>query len=217
MTYLLAHGFGFDNSYWQNLIPILDAEYEFFDRNIDLRKEYIGIGHSLGFLKLNNSGIKFKALICLQGFLNFCGNNSERIENLNRMIELCLKNPKNLLKFFYRLCGYNGKIPKDISAISLIKDLEMMKGSYFHCGARTLVIGSNSDKVVEKNIIENDFKNFAQIKYINDVNHTLGYSRSQEIFEAIHSFLNSQPFIGNASISINFRKKPALPNLSVFE
>ena len=62
MTYLLCSGFGFDNGYWKNLIPLLDGEYEFFDSSFEAseRRDYVGIGHSLGFLKLNNSGIKFR-------------------------------------------------------------------------------------------------------------------------------------------------------------
>ena len=71
-NYLLAHGFGFTNDYWQNLIPLLDGNISFFnDHNLDDSKTYIGLGHSLGFLKLNNSGLQFESLVALQGFLNY--------------------------------------------------------------------------------------------------------------------------------------------------
>ena len=71
-NYLLAHGFGFNNDYWKNLIPLLDGNIYFLDDpNLDGSKVYIGIGHSLGFLKLNNSEFKFDALVALQGFLNY--------------------------------------------------------------------------------------------------------------------------------------------------
>ena len=68
-NYLLAHGFGFTNDYWQNLVPLLDGNIYFFDDlDLDKDKTYVGIGHSVGFLKLNNSGLQFDALIACRKF-----------------------------------------------------------------------------------------------------------------------------------------------------
>ncbi len=202
MTYLLCHGFGFDHCYWENLIPLLDDKYEFFDENFRVHSEkcYIGIGHSLGFLKLNNSGINVRALVGLQGFLNFCGHEPAHRENLqknlDRMIEKCTKIPLCFLEFFHKLCGYDQQFDfRNISKENLLQDLEMMKNSYEHCGAPTLIIGSHEDKVVEHIILKDNFENRKniQIKYIDGVNHTLGFSKPNETFELIKRFLKEIP------------------------
>lgn len=197
MRYLLCHGFGFTNTYWKNLIPLLDYEYEFWYKNFITSpgKIYIGIGHSIGFLKLNNSGIKFKALIGLQGFLNFCGTelNQKNIreKNLNRMIELCSQNPTNFLNFFHKTCGYLEETLEYPTKEELISDLNMMKHSYPHCKIPTLIIGSNSDKIVDPSILEDNFSNekFVQLQYIDNVPHNLGYSKPKETFDMIKNFL----------------------------
>ena len=196
-TYLLCHGFGFTDEYWDNLIPLLDRDFEFFDKNFRTTsgKNYVGIGHSLGFLKLNNSGIKFRALIGLQGFLNFCGTNPEMNKllqkNLDRTVLAFEKNPKQALAFFYKLCGYDGKIPSNISREELIRDLKIMKSSFDHCKVSTLIIGSEDDQVVEKNILLDNFQNndLVSLKFLDGVNHTLGYTKAEEVFAFIQDFL----------------------------
>lgn len=197
MRYLLCHGFGFTDDYWKNFVPLLNYEYEFWHKNFRPKegKSYIGIGHSIGFLKLNNSGIKFKALIGLQGFLNFCGNNqirkNIREKNLNRMIEFCSETPEDFLRFFYKSCDYHENIPPDISKDELISELNIMKFSYPHCKVPTLIIGSHSDKIVETSILEDNFNcnKLIRLKYIDNVSHNLGYSKSKEAVDMIIDFL----------------------------
>ena len=197
MTYLLCHGFGFTDDYWKNLIPFLDDKYEFWNEDIQKNstESYVGIGHSIGFLKLNNSIIKFKALVGLQGFLNFCGIDPKqkivRIKNLDRMMEACAKDSQKFLRFFYKVCGYPERVPHENSSEKLIADLKMMKLSYPHCGVPTLIIGSHEDKIVEPSILEDDFGKDRMIKvdYIDGVLHNLGYSMPKETFEMIKNFL----------------------------
>ena len=198
MTYLLCHGFGFTHEYWKNFAPLIcDADVEFFDENFvpDLHKTYVGVGHSLGFLKLNNSRIKFRALIGLQGFLNFCGTNPTQKKllqkNLDRMIFAFKKDLKHSLEFFYNFCGYDGAIPDNLSVEKLISELEMMKSSFYHCKAPTLIIGSYDDPVVEKNILIDNFQNKNQItlKFLDNAKHSLGYQKSKEVFDMIQIFL----------------------------
>ncbi len=199
MTYLLSHGFGFDNSYWRNLIPLLDDEYEFFNHGFcfSTQKSYVGIGHSLGFLKLNNSGIKFHALVGLQGFLNFGGSVAEHrimiLKNLDRMVAQCKLNPSRFLSFFRNLCGYQSKITlAELSIENLLQDLTMMKSAYNHCGAPTLILGSHQDKIVESAILEDNFEHQnVIIKYIDGVNHTLGFTNPNQVFEQIKNFMQN--------------------------
>ena len=108
-NYLLAHGFGFTNDYWQNLVPQLNGNIHFLsDPNLDKEKTYIGIGHSLGFLKLNNSGLKFEALVALQGFLNYCGS-SVRMQKIReagiaKVRDRVLTNKNESLRQFRTFC-----------------------------------------------------------------------------------------------------------------
>ena len=198
MTYLLCNGFCFCNDFWKNLIPLLDNKYEYYNENFVENKNeaYIGIGHSLGFLKLNNSGIKFKALIGLHGFLDFCGTeNSKRaiLQNtIDRMIASCKKNPRKFIDFFYSLCGY--KYPPNYQTVlenNLISDLEYMKNAYQHCGAQTLIICSINDKVLNNEITMDNFKKRKNVElhYINNVNHTLGFSEQEKVFKLIRRFI----------------------------
>ena len=200
-TYLLCHGFGFTDEYWKNFLPLLDGDFEFFHDGFSPNPEkiYVGIGHSLGFLRLNNSKIKFRALIGLQGFLNFCGSDPTKKKflqkNLDRMIFSFEKDPKRALEFFHELCGYDGKIPSDFfvknSREKLIGELEMMKSSFKHCKIPTLIIGSEDDPVVEKGILVDNFRNedFIDLRFLDGGNHTLGYTKATEIFALIQDFL----------------------------
>ncbi len=198
MTYLLCHGFGFTHEYWRNFVPLLEKDdVEFFDENFvpDEKKIYVGVGHSLGFLMLNNSGIKFHALIGLQGFLNFCGSDPEKNNmlktNLDRMILSFKQDLKRSLEFFYNFCGYGGSIPKNLSLEQLIKELEMMKSSFEHCKAPTLIIGSYDDPVVEKDILIDNFQNkdLITLKFLDKAVHSLGYQQPREVFNLIQTFL----------------------------
>lgn len=198
MTYLLCHGFCFCNDFWKNLIPLLDYKYEFYDSVFipDNSEDYIGIGHSLGFLKLNNSGIKFKALVGLQGFLDFCSSEHNRraiLQNtIDRMIASYKKNPRKFVDFFYSLCGYMNKPNYHVVLKqNLVDDLELMKNVYQHCGVRTLIIGSIYDKVLDNSIILDNFENLqnVELSYINTVNHTLGFSEAEKTFKLIRKFI----------------------------
>ena len=195
MKYILSAGFGFPNNYFANLIPFLNGEILFLD---DCKTKFyeneviIGIGHSLGFLKLNNSGINFDILIGLQGFIDFCGNNEKRKNNINSMMKLCAKNPNKFLEFFYKTCGYNEKISTNLNSQKLINDLELMKLKYNHCGKKTLIIGSEDDQIVPPEIIENNFQKIDNVKiqYVDDGKHALGYRKSNEISKIITHSIN---------------------------
>lgn len=192
-TYLFCHGFGFKNDYWDNFIKVCDENsalhqpffadpapiYEFLDENFELdeRKKYIGIGHSLGFLKLNNLKIQnptmnLKALVGLQGFLNFCGTDPVkkkiRQRNLDKMIKIFSKDPVNALNFFWKACGYPKECAfpssdsffdsfPDLSQNKLISDLGLMKESFDHCSVPTLIIGSSDDSIVEPSVLLDNF------------------------------------------------------------
>lgn len=225
MTYLLCHGLGFTNDYWKNLIPLMSnayngAKFAFFDEHFCLvpNEDYIGIGHSIGFLKLNNykmnhSLVKLKALIGLQGFLNFCGTlqpyRSERLKTIDKMISICSKDYQKFLIFFHKVCGYSTEADEvfpylEISKEKLIEDLKLMKNAYKHCGIPTLIIGSFEDSIVGPYILRDNFVNRTKpttekvdnflpihLRFVKGINHTLGYSKSGEVFKIIRQFLKT--------------------------
>jgi pimeloyl-[acyl-carrier protein] methyl ester esterase len=198
MTYLLCHGFGFSNEYWRNLVPLLDGDVVFFDDNLNSNKRYVGIGHSIGFQKLNNSGLKFDCLVGLQGFIDFCGSNhntkNERVANLDHMLKIFAEDMVKSLEFFYRVCKYPCPIPKNISADILTRDLKSMKESHRHCGSPTLIIGSKQDEIVPLSIIKDNFQNVRNVtvEEINGVPHSLGFYEPEKVFQKIKEFLKRQ-------------------------
>jgi pimeloyl-[acyl-carrier protein] methyl ester esterase len=195
MIYLLCHGFGFSNEYWGNLIPLLDGEIAFFDDDFDKTKRYIGIGHSIGFQKLNNSGIKFDFLIGLQGFINFCGNDPGegkiRGENIDRMIKMFEADVSQALKLFHNVCRYPDPVhEKAVCKQSLMDDLLSMKKSYEHCGCPTLIIGSGEDEIVTMSLIHDNFQHMGNVivEEIDGVPHSLGFHKPAEVSEKIKKF-----------------------------
>ncbi len=181
-NYLLAHGFGFTNDYWRKLTPLLGGEIYFFDSpDLDSSKTYIGIGHSLGFLKLNNSGLKFETLVALQGFLNYCGSSGRmrkiREIALQKMRNKIIENKNESLRQFRIFCGYDAPITTDTALQMLLSELEMMEHSYQHCGVKTLVIGSADDLIVPMSIINDNFANLndVTILQLDSGRHALGY------------------------------------------
>ena len=195
-NYLLAHGFGFTNDYWQNLIPLLDGNISFFnDHNLDDTKTYIGLGHSLGFLKLNNSGLQFESLVALQGFLNYCGSTDRmrkiREKSLQGVRTKIIKDKNESLKQFRKFCGYDKEVLADISLSILLDELEMMGKSYEHCRVKTLVIGSADDLIVPMSIINDNFANIndVTILQVNAGRHALGYLYPELIAKKISEYL----------------------------
>lgn len=199
MKYIFCSGFGFGHEYWDNIIPLLDYDFCFFDqvKNESIKEECIGIGHSLGFQKLHNSNLKFKKLIGLQGFLDFCDKkNQKRVKELSAMTKI-LNNPQtnihNFLKSFYHACGYNGDIRTHFSKEELIPDMIDMQKSYVHNGTQTLIIGSPEDEIVPVEVIENNFRNLKDvtIEYIIGGKHALGHLKPELVFEKIKNWIEN--------------------------
>lgn len=120
MTHLIfCHGFGYSPHYWSNLTPLLP---DFTSHQMDLGyygdlvtpqipkdTPVIGVGHSLGLLKLMQQPYNFTALIGLNGFVNFLGNdpfiNQKRTLELDAFELLIKTAPKMALSFFHKRCG----------------------------------------------------------------------------------------------------------------
>lgn len=121
---IFAHGFGFDNFYWTQLIkklsPLINqVDILFLDAKTDSAKlnkklmhlNYeciLGIGHSQGVQKLLASQIQFNALISFNGFIDFFGQGTplekkRRLEH-RMMCKSFRLDPIKALKQFYKRC-----------------------------------------------------------------------------------------------------------------
>ncbi|MDR1208630.1 MAG: alpha/beta hydrolase [Holosporales bacterium] len=197
-SYLLCHGFCFTHDYWRNLVPLLGGNIAYFDENFVYDgRPYIGIGHSLGFQKLNNSNVKFDYLVGLQGFTNFCGTESElhktREDNINRMKKTFEADAVGSLRMFYNACGYKGPIPS-VDSENLIFELQSMKNKY-KCShdCPILIIGSNDDEILPPEILDDNFNHVsnAKIKKINGVSHLLGFKKPEYVAKEIFYWIET--------------------------
>ncbi len=194
--YVLSHGFGFDHNYWGSLIPLLDSDYIFFDKinTIDKNVNYVGIGHSVGFQKLNNSHIPFKALIGLQGFIDFCANDAERIAVLNQVESLLQSSSiEKFLPFFYKACGYVGEVDAKYDKNDLLQDINEMRTSYKYCDVPGLILYSHDDKIVSYDVINNNFskEQNVDIRCLDNCSHSMGYVNAAMCAQQINMFLRN--------------------------
>ncbi len=196
-TFILAHGFAFSDDYWHLLKNLLPGEVLFYQKNMatDSDANYVGVAHSLGFLRLNNSGIRFKYLFGLQGFLDFCGKTERlrriRMQILDRMIRSFSKNYEEGLREFYARCSYTGETPLHLSKEALLDDLESLKKAYPHCGVSTMIIASEDDPIVPRRVVEDNFLALPQveIKFTENCRHTMGHCHPELIADIIRERL----------------------------
>lgn len=210
--FIFCHGFGYDSTFWDNLRPFfandscvfLDLGY-FGNKCVELKippfTQVVGVGHSLGFMKLLNLDIKFDYIIGLNSFTNFLGNDLQlrhaRTLELERLRENLLKSPISTLKRFYQRCGASIPI-KDLSDICLERltdDLEFLKSeSNFRKDSKLLVIGSEDDVIVPKELVWDNFKGLGrevELKFFPNGSHALGLLNPKDVYEAIEGFVNA--------------------------
>ena len=139
--FIFCHGFGLTPSFWNPLLEYFEQESTFcldlgyFGKkrlrhpNNKQEFEYIGIGHSLGFTKLIESGVRFRYLIGINAFVSFLGNDPLLRQRRQRELEIFKKgitsNTECALKSFYEQCGFlqHGGDDHDVS----IKDIKKEK------------------------------------------------------------------------------------------
>ena len=142
MHIILCHGFGFDHHFWDRFIPYVSnhtySRMDLVHINTLVTPVFkddvtIGIGHSLGFLKLCAMEDHFDALIGLNGFLNFLGLSIEtrqkRLKEFYAFKKSFIQNPIKTLENFYKRCGADDVIeyPKSYNVTIMTKDLDLLK------------------------------------------------------------------------------------------
>ncbi len=210
--FVFCHGFGFDSTFWNPLRPYFSRmntvylDLGYFGESSSLAKtelydqstEYIGIGHSLGLMKLMSLNIPFKCLIGLHGFVNFLGFNTQlhrrRQRELMHLTGQFSSSPELTLGQFYQRTGVDFNVPKTglLNRMKLLDDLTSLAHPVpVPADIPMLVLGSNDDKIIPPELIEDNFAHHPHvtIDILNQAQHGLGYLQPDVVYQNIMRFL----------------------------
>lgn len=165
---IFCHGFGFDASFWDPLLPYLyDIPCTFLElgyfkapsQNITSLPQgfrYIGVGHSLGFIKLITHACAptLDAYIGINAFFNFLGHGSplyeQRLHEWKVLSRNIKRNPNQTLINFYKRCHVpvpnHHKITED-GFLRAQADLALLKASYAPPACPIYMLNTDSDPV----------------------------------------------------------------------
>jgi pimeloyl-[acyl-carrier protein] methyl ester esterase len=195
MTHLVfCHGFSYSPTYWDNLLPLL-PEFTIHHMDLgyygdpiipDIKEPVIGIGHSLGLIKLMQQNYQFKALIGLNGFVNFLGSDphihKRRVLELDTFELLICTSPSLALKFFHNRCGVS--LDHDPpNKERLLSDLDLLRQS-FPIPPNLTVLATQDDIVCPPEITYNNFGS-TEIHMLKSGGHGLGYNHASDISSII--------------------------------
>lgn len=208
--FVFSHGFAFDRSFWKNLSGYFSQEHctyvdlGYFNDPSEFYIEshcsqLIGIGHSLGLLKLLSLKKNFDHLIGLNAFTNFLGFTpalqSQRAAELEQLKKQFIQSPIRTLNRFYHRCGV-AVDPHTVEKIDLprvLRDLDSLKENQtIPISSKALIIGARDDIIVPPEILQDNFKNAlnTRVEIVEQGQHGLGFFNAQWVSEKIMSFIN---------------------------
>lgn len=202
--FIFCHGWGFDQKFFEPLIKeyfsntfcyCLDLGY-FGRANLSIPNNhtFIGVGHSLGFIKLASLNVKLTALIGIQAFINFLGFNPQlnkkRKFELNTMIKHFEISPIDTLRSFYKRCGVHYAIAKHLNKTKLMQDLELLTATYQLPSIPLLIISANNDAIVPSELVYDNFSKYVKVITHNKGYHCLGLYERHFVHKQITIFLN---------------------------
>lgn len=221
--FIFCHGFGFNNNFWCKLTPyfsqerctyldlgyfnnpsecIADSQNRVIPAGLEATEEAcIGIGHSLGLLKLLNTGKSFDCIVGLNSFVNFLGNDPALRNKRNLELELLkqhfIQSPLSTLKRFYKRCGvpsFINQINKEkINTNRLRADLKLLKLNITPPAMiPILIMASEDDEIVPKALVHDNFDPYTNVKIevTRNGKHRLGLLEVDKLYEKIMSFIN---------------------------
>ncbi len=202
--FVFCHGWGFDYKFFQPLINeyfsqvpyhCLDLGY-FGEENLDLPEDstFIGVGHSLGLIKLASLNVKFNALIGIQAFVNFLGFDlrlhKKRELELKAMIQHFQMDPVDTLISFHKRCGVNYNSFNCLNKAKLMQDLELLTTSHQLPHTPLLILGAMNDTIVSQELIYDNFNKDVKVAMHSRGYHSLGLCEHHFVYEQIISFCN---------------------------
>ncbi|MFK7973576.1 MAG: hypothetical protein AB8B66_01750 [Rickettsiaceae bacterium] len=209
--FIFCHGFGFSSQFWHSLLSYFHHEQTYCidlgyfgpnklitSNNSQNNVEYIGVGHSLGLIKLIQSGINFKYLIGLNSFINFLGHDKNlqhiRYREYNFFKKSLTIDPERTLSNFYNRCGLISHYENlsNLNLSLLLKDLELMTQSVtIKQNCYTLIINSLDDKIVPPVLTNDNFTDIPNIGIHRMIKgkHALGFLQPAKIYQKIQRFI----------------------------
>lgn len=214
--YVLAFfsGFGSDYSFWNNLIPyfrdyecVLLSENYFCEssevdelslRKIFAEKRIIGIGHSLGYMKLclmqeKYNFFKMSKIVSVEGFSNYLSDNAivrpSRKASLEVMKTCYSINPIGTLIWFQSICGAVPDMPEKVDQKLLMDDLNLLDTKIILPTIPHLVLSSVDDFVIPFSVIQDNFGQSAKIVYTQFASHLLGMRYPKHVYDEIVKFI----------------------------
>lgn len=211
--FIFCHGWGVDHTFWIPLAKYFTEEQTIYldlgyfgTTNInDLLKNtnnniIIGIGHSMGLIKLLNLNVNFTAFIGIQSFINFLGFNQilnqQRKISLQQMEKNFIVNPKATLIAFHKKSKYilnNINLLLQLNTKKLADDLINLYYYYkLPDNIPILILASLNDLIVPTALILDNFTNNPniKIKIYKSGDHNLLLHHSKDIYKDIQSFLH---------------------------
>lgn len=208
--FVFCHGFAFDRSFWKNLSGYFSQEHctyvdlGYFNDPAEFYVEshcsqLIGIGHSLGLLKLLSLKKNFDHLIGLNAFTNFLGFTpalqKQRVTELEQLKKQFIQSPIRTLNRFYHRCGVAVDPPtvEKIDLPRILRDLDSLKeNGAIPTSSKALIIGARDDIIVPPAILQDNFKNAlnTRVEIVEQGQHGLGFFKAQWVSEKIMSFIN---------------------------
>jgi len=223
-AFVLMHGWGSNGDYWQNLTTYLDKngsdyfiyEQGYFSSSPETTKEelqnfidahsndqIIGIGHSIGFIKLLETDVEFDYVFGLQSFTNFLGSNKSTFkivtEHFKTFVLEFTQNHVQMLKENYissRIYEYFDEAlfgENNINYSLLMKDMKSLKEDKANLlekvGENYHIFATIDDMVVPSFIVKDNFSE-EKVTFLDvGAGHSLGIFHSElvakEIFERL--------------------------------
>ena len=196
--FVFCHGFSLTPDYWNSLLPYFSKEniqtWDVYDPKFQYTYlpdfEYIGVGHSLGLIKLLQSQIPWKCLIGLNAFIDFIAEDDNRRQQLIRMQHQFLVKPSLTVNNFHQRCGlpkadvqFTPQLATDLQAMHQVYDLPK--------STPCLILGANDDIVVPPSVMRHNFQNLDNVNYhlFDTGRHSLGFTEVEKITHYITEFV----------------------------
>jgi pimeloyl-[acyl-carrier protein] methyl ester esterase len=213
LCFVFCHGFGFDATYWQAMrqhcqphpVWCMDLGYGGATQHVmkdNLREGacVIGIGHSLGFSKLLQSGLPFDYLIGLNAFRNFLGFDaklaSKRARELAQLSTRLTRSAQHGLALFYQRTGVPAPVNhwQTVNQAQLLADLSALAYPVSDLpDIKQLILASVDDPVVPPELVWDNFAAcpHVTVEILPNGQHALGYRESSLVMQRIMSFINA--------------------------
>lgn len=209
ILFVLQSGFAIGHAYWDNFVKILSdvGDWVYLDNlaccDCNKYKLKIGIGHSLGFIKLllaHDNAIVLDGIIGIQAFTNFCGFditlNYVRSLYLKQMMRDYSIDPVQTIQIFHHKCGLGDVSKQMIEDIDLRKTYDdfclLLSETKIQTSIRPTLIFSKQDPVIPGRIVVDNFgATDIDIKYIEYDQHNLGYKKCAEILSFVLRYVHS--------------------------